>query len=150
MEIRFSGNRPNTFYGIRESRHFVKVFLVDPVPSEILQQNRGNANCISYGDAKCRDVAENRPTISLSHGIHQWLDSRFREGQEVIQKIKRCRQVVLKGIFLDDSYVYVDVMVSETGGIEIFRKKPVWGLSKNLEFQGRNQCLQFLEDSKGS
>jgi hypothetical protein len=40
---------------------------------------------------------------------------------------------VLKGIFLDESYVYVDVMVSEAGGIEVFRKKPVWSLGKNLE-----------------
>ena len=61
------------------------------------------------------------------------LDSRFREGQKVVQPIKRCRQVVLKGIFLDESYVYVDVMVSEADGIEVFRKKPVWSLGKNLE-----------------
>ena len=42
---------------------------------------------------------------------------KFREGEKVLQAIKRCRQVVLKGIFLDEPDVYVDVMVSEAGGI---------------------------------
>jgi len=44
----------------------------------------------------------------------------------------------LKGVFLDEPYVDVDVMMREASGIDVLRKKPVGNPSAYLEPNGWN------------